>query len=215
MHIVIIFSHIGPYHLARLKAAYAVFEGVGCRLTAIQSIAQTKDHPWGDVLQTEGISLKTLLPAKTLAGKSLNLHPESPEAVAALGPCLELVQPDVVVIPGWGFPLSRAALGWCRNHQVPTVLMSESKWDDERRVWWKEYLKSWLYVRKYAAALVGGPTHKEYLVNLGISPERIFFGYDIVDNSHFTREFRVKMYFGWSRHLSATVKRLVKNKPGL
>jgi glycosyltransferase involved in cell wall biosynthesis len=65
--------------------------------------------------------------------------------------------------------------------------MSESKWDDDKRFWWKEQLKSWLYVRKYDAAIVGGKLHRDYLVKLGFPPEKIFFGYDVVDNDYFTQ----------------------------
>jgi glycosyltransferase involved in cell wall biosynthesis len=65
--------------------------------------------------------------------------------------------------------------------------MSESKWDDERRSWWKERIKSYLYVRKFSAALVGGRIHADYASSLGIPRERIFTGYDAVDNLHFRR----------------------------
>ncbi|MDV3351368.1 glycosyltransferase family 4 protein [Leptothoe sp. LEGE 181152] len=185
MHLTIIFNHIGNYHLARLRAASHVCQTNGWQLTAIQATDQTKEHPWGDLLNVEGFSLQTLLPASKAPH---NVHPDSPEAVAALMPCLDSIKPDVLVIPGWGFPVSRAALSWCRRHQVPTILMSESKWDDEKRTWWKERLKSWLYVRKYDAALVGGPAHKDYLVQLGVSCDRIFFGYDVVDNDYFIQQ---------------------------
>jgi glycosyltransferase involved in cell wall biosynthesis len=66
--------------------------------------------------------------------------------------------------------------------------MSESKWDDEKRQWWKEQLKFWLYVRKYGAALVGGELHRDYLIKLGFPRERIFLGYDAVDNDYFDQQ---------------------------
>lgn len=187
MHITIIFSHIGNYHLARLKAASKICHDQGWQLTAIQSIEKTKEHPWGDLPEVEGFTLKTLISTDSNTN-SADTHPESPEAVAALSPCLEDIKPDVLVIPGWGFPLSQAALRWCQSHRIPAVLMSESKWDDEKRSWWKEQLKYWLYVRKYSAALVGGPAHKDYLVRLGFKRDRIFYGYDAVDNEYFAKQ---------------------------
>jgi glycosyltransferase involved in cell wall biosynthesis len=63
--------------------------------------------------------------------------------------------------------------------------MSESKLDDERRIWLKERLKSALYVRHFKAALVGGEIHGKYAESLGIPRDRIFTGYDVVDNAHF------------------------------
>ncbi len=186
MHIAIIFGHIGNYHIARLRAASHAFNQVGWRLSAIQSTDKTAEHPWGDLLEIEGFSLKTLVPES--ADNKGSTHPDSPEAVAALLPCLNEVNPDVLVIPGWGFPVSRAALRWCKRHRIPAILMSESKRDDEPRSWWKEQLKSLFYVRQYAAALVGGPAHKDYLVQLGVPRDRIFYGYDVVDNDYFTQQ---------------------------
>lgn len=189
MHVAVIFSHIGNYHLARLSAASKICKDRGWRLTAIQSIQTTKEHPWGDLPAVQGFSMETLIPASTSTdADSGTFHPESPEAVAALTPCLTRIQPDVVAIPGWGFPLSQAALRWCQRSQIPAVLMSESKWNDEKRSWWKEQLKYWLYVRKYAAALVGGPAHRNYLVQLGFKEDRIFYGYDAVDNAFFREQ---------------------------
>jgi glycosyltransferase involved in cell wall biosynthesis len=39
----------------------------------------------------------------------------------------------------------------------------------------------------YSTALVGGQRHIEYLVELGMPRERIFTGYDVVDNAYFAR----------------------------
>jgi glycosyltransferase involved in cell wall biosynthesis len=63
--------------------------------------------------------------------------------------------------------------------------MSESTQIDRGRVWWKESVKRKI-VSRAQAAFVGGTRHAEYLVTLGMPPERIAFGYDVVDNTHFS-----------------------------
>lgn len=40
-------------------------------------------------------------------------------------------------------------------------------------------------LRGVGAALVGGQTHADYANQLGIPYDRVFFGYDVIDNSHF------------------------------
>lgn len=184
MHVAVIFSHIGPYHLARLRATNQACQAAGWQLTVIQSIGQTSEHPWGDLPALKGVSFKTLLPETCSRSDA---HPDSLAAVAALTPCLDAVKPDVLAIPGWGFSLSRKALDWCQRHRMPAILMSESKQNDEPRTWWKEQLKSYLFIRKYAAAIVGGSAHKDYLVQLGFDRDHIFYGYDAVDNDYFTQ----------------------------
>jgi glycosyltransferase involved in cell wall biosynthesis len=59
--------------------------------------------------------------------------------------------------------------------------MSESKEDDAPRSWWRERIKNWL-IKPYKAALVGGQSHKRYLIKLGVPDEAIFLGYDVVGN---------------------------------
>lgn len=180
MHIVVIFMNIGGYHAARLRAAYAACQQKGWSFTAVQVTDYTQKYPWGDIESEITFPLTTLLPRATTPSYT-------DRAVSLLPSCLDTLQPNVLVIPGWGFPISRAALSWCRRNHIPGILMSESKWDDERRQWWKEQLKSWLYVRKYDAALVGGELHRDYLIELGFPCDQIFLGYDTVDNDYFAQ----------------------------
>jgi glycosyltransferase involved in cell wall biosynthesis len=78
--------------------------------------------------------------------------------------------------------------------------MSESTAWDERRRWWKERVKQRL-VGLCSAALVGGRPHADYLASLGMPRERIFPGYDAVDNGHFTTGADA------ARHEAAAVRR--------
>jgi glycosyltransferase involved in cell wall biosynthesis len=65
--------------------------------------------------------------------------------------------------------------------------MSESKAGDAPRVWWREWAKSML-VGLYSASICGGSLHRAYLEDLGMSRDRIFLGYDVVDNAYFWRQ---------------------------
>ncbi len=181
MHIVVIFVNIGSYHAARLRSVYSACQQKAWKFTAVQVTDDTLEHPWGDLEQEITFPLKTLL-----AKDDTSSYAE--RAAAALPPFLDNLQPNAVVIPGWGFPVSRAALSWCKRHKVPAIVMSETKWDDEHREWWKEKLKFWLCISKFDAALVGGNLHRDYLVKLGFPGDRIFLGYDAVDNDYFTQQ---------------------------
>jgi glycosyltransferase involved in cell wall biosynthesis len=187
MHIVLLFHNIGGYHAARLRAAHCVCQNLGWKFTAIQVTDKTHEHPWGNLAQEITFPLKTLIPA--IPGTTdADCSSDAPQAATALQRLLEQIYPDVLVIPGWGFRVSRTALQWCQTHRIPAILMSESKWDDEPRQWWKERLKSFLYVKKFQAALVGGQLHRDYLIQLGLSQSRIFLGYDAVDNDYFAQQ---------------------------
>jgi glycosyltransferase involved in cell wall biosynthesis len=73
------------------------------------------------------------------------------------------------------------------RREIPMIVMSESSSQDEPRTWWKEAIKRRI-AGLYSAALVGGERHVEYLAELGMPRERIFTGYDVVDNHYFRQK---------------------------
>jgi glycosyltransferase involved in cell wall biosynthesis len=170
----ILFDHFGPYHLARLRAASQV-----CTLLAIQVRRRSLDYPWNPEPLPGSLRCHTLQESPD--------HPGSRGLVARLNTALSRLGPDCVFIPGWSSRASLAALHWSMHNRVPAVIMSESTQSDSPRSRWKEWVKS-LLVTQCAAALVGGAPHAEYLVRLGMPPERTFVGYDVVDNDYFSRQ---------------------------
>ena len=123
----------------------------------------------------------------------ITIYSEGPSAQCStsvlrqrLRAALDKFAPDVVAVPGWSGRLAFAAMIWCIQNRTPVVLMSESTPDDEQRVRWKEWIKRH-YVGMCSAALVGGHRNQDYLLQLGMATERIFFGYDVVDNQYFTQ----------------------------
>jgi glycosyltransferase involved in cell wall biosynthesis len=97
---------------------------------------------------------------------------------------LNALQPSVICINGWSSGGCISSLMWCMRNRVPAILMSDSAEHDEPRRWWKEAIKRRI-VRLCSAALVAGAAHRDYLAKLGFPHDRIFDGYDVVDNKHF------------------------------
>jgi glycosyltransferase involved in cell wall biosynthesis len=104
-----------------------------------------------------------------------------------LHPLLDDLAPDAVAIAGWGSLDAASCLSWCRRHDARRIVMSETRHADGRRVWWKELLKSRI-VRRFDAALVGGKSHRDYLVKLGLPADKTRLGYNVVDNGYFAAE---------------------------
>jgi glycosyltransferase involved in cell wall biosynthesis len=172
----VLFCRLGPYHLARLRAASGF-----CDLTAIEYSGKDSIYDWDIINETEGFKRVTLFERD-----DFNRHPRR-EFMDVVGRALHQTKPDVVAIPGWGERCSRAALLWCNRNRVPVVVMSDSpQWLVKRR-WWKELIKRQL-LQGVSAGLAAGVSHREYLAELGLSNERIFLGFDVVDNNHFALE---------------------------
>lgn len=186
MRVCVIFFNLGGYHLARLDAAHEACRLSGWELVAIQIAENTSEHPWGNLALPEYVT--TLMPFQEGAEPVLSDQ-------KLLVDALNILTPDAVAIPGWGFDFARTALKWCQRQRRISVLMSESKFDDAPRRWWKELAKRLLSVRHFSSSIVGGQKHRSYLKRLGMRDDQIFEGYDIVDNQYFINEVdRLRLY---------------------
>jgi glycosyltransferase involved in cell wall biosynthesis len=175
--VAIVFHHIGPYHHARLNAATDRLSVAG-----IEWSAKGYDA-WGAAATPARYRKVSLFPEAT------DHYPDKAKLRRSLSSALEETKPDVVAVNGWNNFGSVIAANCCVRRGIPMVVMSESSHQDEPRNWWKEAIKRRI-VGLYSAALVGGRRHVEYLVELGMPVDRIFTGYDVVDNNYFCERAR-------------------------
>ena len=173
--VAVVFHHIGPYHHARLNAAADTVSVTGIEWSA------KGYNPWGAAATPARYHKVSLFPEAT------NHFPGSAELRCAFGRALEQTNPAVVAVNGWNNFGSLIAANCCVRRGIPMIVMSESARQDEPRTWWKEAIKRRI-AGLYSAALVGGQRHVEYLVELGMPRERVFTGYDVVDNEYFRQK---------------------------
>jgi len=212
--IAILFDRLGPYHWARLQAAARVF-----RVVAVETCATTREYQWERVEEAPAFEKVTLFDdgSDSCRFKRALLRKKM---VNALGE----VDPAVAMIPGWATPASLIALEWCLRNQRPAVVMSESNAFDEKRYALAELIKR-IVVSSFSAGLAGGQLQREYLVTLGLSRNRVFTGYDVVDNEYFRQKAEevrsqaseVRMKYGLPRKYFLASARFVpkKNLPAL
>lgn len=98
---------------------------------------------------------------------------------------LNRIDPSVVAIAGWAAAESACAIDWAKRKSRALLLMSDSQKYDAPRNFLREGIKRSL-VSLCDAGFVAGRTHRDYLVELGMKPQNIFTGYDVVDNRHFS-----------------------------
>ena len=210
--VAVVFHHVGPYHHARLNAAADRLS-----VTGIEWLAKAHDA-WGAADVPARYQKSSLFPDAT------DHYLGSSQLRRAFWSALEQANPDVVAVNGWNDFGSLAAANCCVRRGIPMVVMSESARQDEPRTWWKEMIKRRV-VGLYSAALVGGQRHVEYLVELGMLRDRIFTGYDVVDNAYFARRaveirnsrFEIRRKYGLPENYFVASARFIekKNLPGL
>ena len=176
MILAICFTNFGPYHLARLRALALRLADRGDRLLAYEVAGTQRLYPWRTSRDRRAVRLGDALPRPRAgvpsARRRVRGNPAGP------GPRPPRRRGDRRLLAARVV----AALGWARRDGRPTILMSESQAIDHPRVWWKEAVKR-RRVRRCSAALVGGPRHRDYLVELGMPADRIALGYNAVDNA--------------------------------
>ena len=172
--VAVVFHHIGPYHHARLNAAADRLSVIGIEWSAKGSDA------WG-IAATPARYHKL-----SLFSEATEHDPSKAELQEAFSSALEQTKPDVVAVNGWNNFGSLTAAKCCVTSAISMIVMSESSRQDGPRIWWKEFIKRRI-VALHSAAVVGGQRHIEYLIELGMPRERIFTGYDVIDNEYFRR----------------------------
>src|SRR3954454_5703988 len=173
--VAVVFHHIGRYHHARLNSAADKLS-----VTGIEWSAKGYDA-WGAAATPARYHKVSLFP------EARHDHLDKAELRCAFRSTLEQTNPDVVAVNGWNNFGSLIAANCCVRRGIPMIVMSESSRQDEPRIWWKEAIKRRI-AGLYSAALVGGQRHVEYLVELGMPRERVFTGYDVVDNHYFRQK---------------------------
>ena len=177
----ICFTNFGPYHLARLRALASRLRERGDCLIAYEMAATEQTYPWQCSKRAEPFDWITFFPDRVLETLTAS------DCATTIVQALDRDQPDAVGIVGYTRPESIAAARWARRNRQTAILMSESQAVDRPRTWWKEMIKRHR-LRLFDAALVGGPNHRDYLIDLGMPADRITVGYNAVDNGFFRNQ---------------------------
>lgn len=90
----------------------------------------------------------------------------------------------VAFLPSYSPARFFALFAAAKSLGIRTVMMNESHAGTEQATGWKRWIKRQI-VKRFDAALVGGEPHKRHFASLGIPADKIFTGYDAVDNDFF------------------------------
>lgn len=165
------------YHIARFRA---VFDKLGDKLLGIEIVGGMGDDYTGrwKYLERKDLPIITLFPNQDV--RSIPRIKIGRELIKAL----QEFRADVVFVNGYSAQEFRMVIEWAKKNMVKCYTFSETKKDDFSRLFIKEWFKKGI-VRKLYGAICGGHLHKEYLMELGMPGNRIFPGYDAVDNDFF------------------------------
>lgn len=175
MTVALFTAQIGHYHDARYRA-------VAATNTPFTVITTQNEADFAELLASQDGSY----PVRRLFDGRAAYRRACAEGLVwpAVQASLSDLDPSVVVVAGWASPESFAAIDWTRRRRRRLVMLSESSACDASRSVWREGVKRRI-VGLSDAGLVGGPSHRDYGIALGMPPNAVFMGYDAVDNAHF------------------------------
>jgi 1,2-diacylglycerol 3-alpha-glucosyltransferase len=173
--VAIAFAQYGPYHHARAAALQAALPG---RVVPVQIAGETSTYAWetGSAPLCEG--LQTLRAGTSEQAKPL------PVFLAARR-FFQREKIRAVFLPSYAPAAEFALFLAAKSLGLYTVMMNESHAGTERAKGLAKFVKR-LIVKQFDAGLVGGTPQKRHFANLGIPADRLFTGYDAIDNAYFT-----------------------------
>lgn len=182
----ICFGQFGPYHHARVAALQRAAVELGVRVVPVQIAASTSTYAW-----SKGTGacedLRTLCEGTDEGASPLEVFLKARKLFRG-----EKV--DVAFLPSYWPARYFALFAAAKSLGLRTVMMNESHASTEQatgsayamrvygvtRRWIKRQI-----VKQFDAAFVGGEPHKRHFTSLGIPADKIFTGYDAVDNDFF------------------------------
>jgi glycosyltransferase involved in cell wall biosynthesis len=144
---------------------------------AMEIAGRTNDYAWNR--ERPGLSLTTL--CKSVAAE------RAPFSAVFFRTRQKLAQLriEVCLLPSYFPKQSLAALMAAKSLGLKTVMMNESHAGTARARGVSAFVKRRL-VSLFDAGLVGGQPQKRYFVSMGLPPDKVFTGYDAVDNDLFS-----------------------------
>lgn len=171
--VALIHHSFGPYHLARAKRLREVHPG---EVHLVQLAAREHQREW---------AIDAPVPMTTVHRGAF--EDASPKILCdGVRNTLDALQPDVVVIAGYAWAPMRAAASWAKRTGAAAVLLSDSHRLDRPRSFVREQVKRLWVQAHFDTAFTAGSLSAAYLQTLGFGSERIWRGYDVVDNDAFT-----------------------------
>ena len=170
----------GPQHPPRLKAIFDQRPDASTRVVAMEMFRKDSDYAWNPVATKDSPYYRhTVMDCESAVGRRAGRRLRD-----AVWNSLDHVNPDVLVVNGWGHRESRHSLNWARKRRRKVVLLSDSAFEDAPRTWYKEFIKRWI-IRGSRSAFVAGTPQAQYARRLGVPSEKVFHpGSCVVDNDY-------------------------------
>lgn len=171
----IVWGKWGPYHLARFQALREFGLQMGWTVTGVQYSSGSRDYAWEASLNEPGLY--------SIEAATEETRWDPPRLAVRWHQLQSVRNIDVLLTPSyWHWSLHINLQSRLQGARI--VMMNDTHALTQKATGWKRALKS-LIVRSFHAAFVAGTPQVRYFASLGLPRDRIFTGYDCIDNEGF------------------------------
>lgn len=179
MRIAIAHTDFRLYWPARLNALSQFLDAKGHILHVVEIAGKGSPYAFAGYTKERALLDWTcLFPEKTMESIP------GREASSALFTKLEELRPDVVLAGAIAFPSGAAAVRWCKARNRGVIIFDNARLQDVPRSWPVNFIKRHIY-RNVDAVLAPAPSHAAAFECWGVTPPRIFYGLNVIDNEWF------------------------------
>jgi glycosyltransferase involved in cell wall biosynthesis len=176
--VAVVWSSFGPYHVSRCEGVVAA-TGQMYDVVGIELAGRSRTYSWNAITRDVSFVRRTLSP-----GAVEDLSPL--RAFMLLRRAFKEAGCTAAFLESYWPARNLACVAAAKSLGLRTVMMNDSHDGTARARGLALSIKKML-VRRFDAALVGGERHRQYFASLGLPRERIFVGYDAVDNHYFAQ----------------------------
>jgi glycosyltransferase involved in cell wall biosynthesis len=175
--IALIWGKWGPYHFARYVGFVKYFGAKNC--IGLSLAGKSIDYNWDEFpIDKSSFNFKTLFP------NSFHEKINTFSLIFKFVIFLKKEKIKYVFLPSYWPITPFVLLIVSKLMNCKCIMMNESHAGTEKAKGWKLIIKRKL-VNLFDGAIVGGKPQIDYFISLGMNPNFIFNGYDVVDNDYY------------------------------
>ena len=174
-NLLFVVEKIGPYHNSRFNYL-SKFKGF--KIFVIETDPKSKTYLWEEV-KNKNYTIYKLNKKKRGAQIFTDINRQIIEI-------LSLSNPKIIFITGWYEKTHYFLIYKSYFKKIPIILLSDSRYRDDKRIFYKELIKR-ILLKNFSSGIVAGKESADYLMKLNFKENNIFKPYNVVDNNYFLK----------------------------
>ena len=197
-NILFVLEKIGPYHNSRLNY---LTKNKDYNIIVIETNPISKTYLWEEIKNSNYEIYKLR--------QNQKIHGLIPSIKKQINEIFLKTNPNIIFLTGWFENSHHFIIYKSYFKKIPLIILSDSRYNDHRRFFYKEFIKR-LLLKNFSSALVAGKESSDYLLNLNFKKKDIFKPFDVVDNNYFLKNRNKKQIF-YSNYFLC-ISRFIKKK---